>query len=80
VSDYLAAHRLGGDEYVLNSEVEMSRDRHPANGYRARVGTFDDGSQILVEDLSGIGTVSRRSSSRATWSAPVDLIDDDEDW
>lgn len=79
ISDYLAAHQLAGDEYVLDAEVELeaeleeARVRHPSARF---VGTFEDGSQVLVEQhVPGKMTAAVRSTQRATWGPPTFLDD-----
>lgn len=73
ISDYLNAHQLPVSEYVLDSEVELEEavSRHPSGRY---VGTFEDGSQVLVEEVApGALVVATRSSSSATWGVPSPL-------
>lgn len=70
ISSYLAAH----DPEQLELELGDAASRHPAG--RLYVGTFEDGSQVLVEQhVPGKLTAAVRSASWQTWGPPTFLDD-----
>lgn len=80
LTDYLEAHQLTSEEYVLDSEVALevelddAIDRHPSARTERYVGTFRDGSQILLEiHASSKMTAATRSDRYAVWGPPTML-------
>jgi hypothetical protein len=73
VSAYLAAHP-GAMRSPEQLELELGDavSRHPAG--RLYVGTFEDGSQVLVEEhIPGRMTVAVRPQRSAVWGPPTFL-------
>jgi hypothetical protein len=68
VSAYLRDH----DPEQLSLELDGAAARHPAT--RLYVGTFEDGSQVLVEQhVPGKLTAATRSASWSVWGPPTFL-------
>lgn len=73
ISAYLRDHP-GGDQLELELELGASVGRHPSASPELYVGTFEDGSQILVEQHApGKLTAAVRSAAWSVWGPPTFL-------
>lgn len=73
ISAYLAAHPHGEQ---LMFDLDDADRRHPSASPRLYVGTFEDGSQILVEQHApGKLTAAIRSAAWSVWGPPTFLDD-----